>query len=477
MKRTHCCLLTTLCLLIIACSPLFGALQVCSAQTGTATTITAATYVVNTDSKHYWVNNNLWFSTNATYTIQSAFDNLPAQGGKILLKAGVYPVNGIYITNKQTLDDAPYQQIIFEGEGREVATLKLNDNATGVSSKLTSFSSYVQKAVVWCEPYNISTGIRVTISNIGIDGNRQNQTGEIAGIALYNDWDCSVENNYLYNCGGHGIMLLGSRWVRTSYVTGNYVYYTDMAGQKPANPKTPTECYLSGILSWKSDVVIRENTVGWTGFQSETNYLGVGISAGFATIEDNWVWGSYVGVLIANGQFFSLKNNFIENNVNGIYLWNSHSGTIQSNEIRLTCNPDTGIKICGNSSYNSIKVNKIWSRDNFVAQYGIMETDSADFNKICDNDIMAKSQTFVSDGATNSVGIILTPISTTGTHSVVSGNIIDQENGTDTNNSVMTQAEKTLPSNIVPWSLMALALAGGVLPFLFRKRDPPNFKL
>lgn len=477
MKRKQCCLIAFLCLVVIACSSPIGAIQDCSAQSKTTTTTPVATYVVNTDATHFWVNNNLWLSTNATYTIQNAFDNLPAQGGKILLKAGVYPVNGIFITNKKTMDDSPYQQIIFEGEGKEVATLKLNDNATGVFSRLTSFPSYVNKSVIWCEPFNSSTGIRVTISNIGIDGNRQNQNSEIAGIALYNDWDCSVENNYLYNCGGHGIMILGSQWVRTTYVTENYVYYTDLAGQKPANPTGPVECYLSGILSWKSDVVIRENTVGWTGWRSESSYLGVGISASFATIEENWIWGNYIGILISNGQFFSLKNNFVENNVNGIYLWNSHSGTIQSNEIRLNCNPDTGILICGNSSYNSIKINKIWARDNLVAQFGIREIDLADYNKICDNDITAKSKTFVSDGTTNSVGTILTPISSMGTHSIVSGNNIDQENSIETDMSQTTQAPKMLTGDIVPWSLMVLAFAGGVLPFLFRKKDPSNFKL
>jgi parallel beta-helix repeat protein len=408
----------------------------------------------------------MWYSTNATYTIQKAFDNLPTQGGKVLLKAGVYPVNGIYITNKKTLDDSPYQQIIFEGEGKEVATLKLNDNSQGVSSKLTIFPSYVGKSVIWCEPFNLSSGIRVTISNIGIDGNRKNQNSEVAGIALYNDWDCSVENNYLYNCGGHGIMILGSRWARTTYVSDNYVYYTDMAGQKPANPPNPVECYLSGILSWKSDVVLRDNTIGWTGFRNESSYLGVGISANFAIIQGNWLWGNYVGIIIANGQFFNIEDNFIENNVNGIYLWNSHGGSIQSNEIRLSCNPDTGIKISGNSSDNSIKINKIWSRDNSVAQYGIREMDTADYNKICDNDITIKSQAFVSDGTVNSVGTILNPIAITGSHSVLSGNNVDQEAGAET---LATRANVS-ESNFVPWSLLFLAFAGGVLPLLFRKK-------
>ncbi len=154
------------------------------------------------------------------------------------------------------LDDAPYQQIIFEGEGRQVATLQLKDNATGVSSKLESFPDYANKAVVWCEPYALTAAIRVTATNIGIDGNRRNQQSEIAGIAIYNDWDSVIENNHLFECGGHGIMHLGSRWLRSAYITGNYVYFTDMAGQNPANPTSPTECYLSGILSWRCDVVM-----------------------------------------------------------------------------------------------------------------------------------------------------------------------------------------------------------------------------
>ena len=470
---------------MISWLPLVDALHFTSAQSSLVQgTLTTSTYIINTNSTHFWVNENLWLSTNATYTIQSAFDNLPTQGGRVFLKAGIYPVNGIYITNKASLDDSPYQQIIFEGEGRQVATLKLNDNATGVSSKLESFPDYANKAVVWCESYKITAGIRVTITNIGIDGNRRNQQNEIAGIAIYNDWDSVIENNHLFECGGHGIMHLGSRWLRSAYITGNYVYFTDMAGQNPANPTSPIECYLSGILSWRCDVVIRENIVGWTGYRGEdAAFLGIGISASFALVEDNWVWGNYIGVLISNGQFFSVTNNFIENNINGIYLWNAHCGTIQSNNIRISCNPDTAIKIGGNSSYNSIKINKIWVRDNFTAQYGIREMDSADYNTICDNDIIANSKTFVSDGNTNNVGDILTPISTQGAHSIVTNNNIDEEvsNSSETptptasptptptdSNSPSPTATPVIPE-YMPWTLLALLLAGTMLPLASRK--------
>ncbi len=430
---------------------LFGGLQVCSAQSNPKTEASAtSTFVVSTNSTHFWVNNNLWLSKNATYTIQSAFDNLPAQGGKVFLKAGVYPVNGIYITNKGGLNDSPYQQIIFEGEGRQVATLKLNDNAKGASSKLESFPDYANKAVIWCEPCTVESGLRFTITNIGIDGNRKNQQTEIAGIAIYNDWDSIIEDNYLFECGGHGIIHLGSRWLRTAYITGNYVYFTDMSGQNPANPSSPVENYLSGILSWRTDVAIRENTVGWTGYRGESSFLGIGISASFALVDNNWVWGNYLGVLISNGQFFSLTGNFIENNVNGIHLWNAHCGTIQSNDIRISCNPDTGIKIGGNSSYNSIKLNKIWVRDNLTAQYGIRETDTADYNIINDNTIIGKSKTFFSESNTNSVGYILTAIATTGAHSTVSGNNVDQEETSSSSKSQNLTITPEPTTTIIP---------------------------
>jgi hypothetical protein len=504
MNKNRCSLfiLTTSTLLLLSLSFL---LQPVSAQTTAPTSTPIATYIVNNNSTHFWVNNNLWLSKNATYTLQSAFNNLPTQGGKIFLKAGVYPVNGIYITNKKPLDDSPYQQIILEGEGKQVATLKLNDNAKGASSKIETFPSYADKAVIWCEPYNTETGIRVTISNIGIDGNRKNQQTEIAGIAVYNDWDSSIEDNYLYNSGGHGIISLGSKFLRAAFITGNFVYFTDMHGENPATPKKPLECYLSGIYSCRTDVVIRENIVGWTGYRNESCFLGVGISASFATVENNWVWGNYIGVLIANGQFFSLSNNFIENNVNGVYLWNAHCGTIQNNNIRVSCNPDTGIKIGGNSSYNSIKINKIWVRDNLTAKYGIQESETADYNNIRDNDILAGAKIFVSDKTVNGVGNILTPISTVGDHTVVSGN--NDEIETDqsaasllqpktpdpqiadilatipeltsvptTTNQPVSPIEKTKSlesTDIIPWTFLALlfiAIAGGVLPLLFRKK-------
>lgn len=164
-KKT--CLTAIFTCLIISWLPLVDTLHFASAQSGLAQgTTTTSTYVINTNSTHFWVNEDLWLSTNATYTIQSAFDNLPTQGGRVFLKAGIYPVNGIYITNKAAVDDSPTQQIIFEGEGRQVATLKLNDNASGASSKLKSFPTYANKAVVWCESYVITAGIRLTITKL-----------------------------------------------------------------------------------------------------------------------------------------------------------------------------------------------------------------------------------------------------------------------------------------------------------------------
>jgi hypothetical protein len=229
----------------------------------------------------------------------------------------------------------------------------------------------------------------------------------------------------LIHCGGHGIMHLGSRWLRSSYITGNYIYFTDMHGLNPAIPVAPVEAYLSGILSWRHDIFIRENAIGWTGYRGESTFLGVGISASFAMVENNWIWGNYIGVLISNGQFFGISNNFIENNINGIYLWNAHCGTIQNNMVRISFNPDTGIKIGGNSSYDSIKLNKIWVRGNYIAQYGIREMDSVDYNTICNNDIIVNSKTFVSDAVSNDVGDILTAISTRGMHTVTSDNNVD----------------------------------------------------
>lgn len=490
MARKHHCLLLLISLTIITLPPFSNNSQAANQNTETIT----ATYIINNNTTHFWVNNNQWLSKNATYTIQNAFDNLPEQGGKIYLKAGVYPVNGIYITNKKAIDDSPYQQIIFEGEGKQLSTLQLNDNSRGVSSKIEAFPDYVNKAVVWCEPYNIETGIRVTISNIGIDGNRKNQHSEIAGIAIYNDWDSSIENNYVYNCGGHGILSLGSRFLRTAYITGNYVYFTDMAGQEPTTPTRPIECHLSGIYSCRTDVVIRGNNVGWTGYRNESCFLGTGISASFATVENNWVWGNYVGVLIANGQFFSLSNNFIENNVNGVHLWNAHCGTIQNNNIRLYCNPGAGIKIAGNSSFNSIKINKIWVRDSQIAEYGIQESDTADYNNIFSNDIIAGTTKFVSDVTINNVGTILTPISAVGKHTTVTGNSI-QPFDAQTIQSTYTSFEPstqlsiptepkatpitastgtdTLKAEMMPWPallLITLAAAGGLLTFLRKKK-------
>jgi len=398
---------------------------------------TCATFTINNNSTHFWAlaqnGSQLWLSVNATYVLQNAFDNLPEIGGKVYLKSGIYPIDGIYITNKVSASDYPNQHIIFEGEGKYVSTLFLKDNANGVTSKLVDLPSYKKWAMVFVESYSNDTTIRITIKNIGFHGNRINQTKNISGLIIRNDEECFVEDNYFYMCGGHGIVHLNTIVFREAYFGRNTIYQTDFYGANPSDPdpNIPLEEQLSSMWIFRHDVVIYDNFIGWCGYRNETSFKGIGIAVSLATpsVQRNWVWGCKYGFLLTNAKFYLLINNFCDGNKEvAIYLWNSHCGIVQNNEARVGFRDSYAIiLIGGNSSYNSIKINRLWvwcpQYEIQSTQYGILEQDSSDYNIIADNDIMVNATTLYSNEYIDKVGEILKePIKTVGVHTKVYNN-------------------------------------------------------
>jgi len=396
-----------------------------------------ATYTVKTDNVYFWVvaSNSSVFSnsTNATITLQWAFDNLPNIGGKVLLTSGLYPIRGIYITEKSSISDYPNQEIIFEGEGRYVSTLKLEDNSTGiVSAYYPPFP-----AIVYVESSTDYEGVRFTMRQIGMDGNRLNQEHNVAGLVLHNDWETVIEDNYFFMCAGHGIANLGGRHLRGTYINRNTVYFTDMYGNPPVAIPTDNalEYYLAGIAIWKQDTAIYDNVVGWSGDTGTLNFRGVGI-CGFigSRIQRNWCWGHKYGIMVRNGMFYTVSNNWLDTSKDvGIYLYDSHCGSIAGNDVRVGFHDEVGgkseacIKLGGNSSFNTVTNNKVWvnwleTHPAYSSLYGIYETDTGDFNTIVDNDILQDIQLFRSGSFVEAVGHIDTPISTVGSHTVVADN-------------------------------------------------------
>lgn len=396
-----------------------------------------ATYTVKTDNVYFWVvaSNSSVFSncTNATDTIQWAFDNLPEIGGKVLLTSGLYPIRGIYITEKASISDYPNQEIIFEGEGRYTSTLKLEDASTGIVSAY----GLPFPAIVYVESSTDLDGVRFTMRQIGIDGNRLNQDHNVAGLCLHNDWETVIEDNYFFMCAGHGIASLGGRHLRGTYINRNTVYFTDMFGNPPAPIPTENalEYYLAGIAIWKQDTTLYDNIVGWSGETGVLDFRGVGI-CGFvgSEIKRNWVWGHKIGIMVRNGMFYMVSDNWCDTNKDvGIYLYDSHCGLITGNSVRVGFHDEIGgkseacIELAGNSTFNTVKDNKLWvnwleGHPAYSSQYGIYETDTADHNTIVDNDILQDIQVFQSGVFSESVGHIDTPISTVGNHTVVLDN-------------------------------------------------------
>ena len=208
-----------------------------------------------------------------------------------------------------------------------------------------------------------------------------------------------------------------------------------MYGATPAVPSEPVENTLSGIYCYDVDSNVFDNTIGWSGWTgsiSDMNFTGVGITV-FVTdnVQENWMWGDRYGILAVDAQQLMITNNFVDGNKQaGIFLWDAHLALVSNNEIRptfnLNGNAEAGIIIAGNSSYNTLSNNMIWSWNDathtFNTTFGIEERDQADYNIIRGNDVIQNQTTFVSGGVVNSAGNVLVPYFTTGAHTILLDN-------------------------------------------------------
>ena len=393
-----------------------------------------ATFLINTNSTYFWATAEngtvCWAGTNATYTIQSAFDDV-ASGGIVQLGIGQFPVLGIYITNT-----ASQGSIRLTGAGEYQSTLELEADAPGQTSQNGGTYPEGFYAVVFVEGVNDNTPINIEIDNIGINGNCANQTKNIAGIVVRGGMPFEIHDNYIVNCGGHGIACIPPEWFVVKEIYHNTIYYTNMYGATPAVPPEPVENTLSGIYCYDVDSNVFDNTVGWSGWTgsiSGMNFTGVGITV-FVTdnVQENWMWGDRYGILAVDAQQLMITNNFVDGNKQaGIFLWDTHLALVSNNEIRptfnLVGNAEAGIIIAGNSSYNTISNNMIWSWCDathiFNTTFGIEEKDQADYNIIQDNDVIQNQTTLVSGEVVNSVGNILIPYYTIGKHTILIDNI------------------------------------------------------
>ena len=206
-------------------------------------------------------------------SIQDAIYSLPPNGGTVLIPAGTYIISTpIIVPSKVTL----------VGEGFSTI-LKLASEAN-------------TDVIVNMHPYDW-VDEDITIANLQIDGNKEEQTGPASGIYFSTVYNARLESLWIHN-------------FPKSYPTGKII--------SPA-------VYLE--LCWEA--VIQHNTV-----------------------ENN----SYAGIFLAFSHNSVVSRNYLYGNHRGIYLRNSNYVKVTKN---VVINCDEGIRVYYDASYNRIIGNYI----------------------------------------------------------------------------------------------------------------------
>ena len=191
-------------------------------------TVASATFVVAaSDSLHRERADYVCDGVDDQVEIQAAIDALPSGGGEIVLLEGTF--EGRFAIDKAN--------VILEGQGMNSTILKLPDHVDVQAQTLTIAADYV------------------TVRNLQVDGNRDNQTipgGETwaysDGIAGYGDF-ITIEHCYVHDSMTHGIIFWSnatsshSNAVRATrdYVTNNSVLFNRV--ENVGNP-----AYSSGSI-------------------------------------------------------------------------------------------------------------------------------------------------------------------------------------------------------------------------------------
>lgn len=206
-------------------------------------------------------------------SIQDAINSLPAAGGTVLIPAGLYLISSpIRIPSNVVLTGEGFDTILKLADGANINVLENMNPSEWIDSD-------------------------ITIKNMQIDGNRENQTGPANGIFLY-----TAPNSYIHHVWIHNFPII--------YPTGIQV--------------------SAGIhLLWSPNTKIRRTI-----------------------IENN----SYSGLFVSFSNYASISHNYFYGNHRGIYLRSSNNTRATKNTV-INC--DEGIRMYYGASYNRIIGNHI----------------------------------------------------------------------------------------------------------------------
>ena len=311
-------------------------------------------------------------STNDTTAIQGAMNSLTSGGM-------VWFPQGTCIVGKLTI---PYDNIWLVGVGWG-AVIKLrastNDDLIYATGK---------------------HGLKV--SNLTLDGNKENQTTLKSCVRFVSSYACSVEDCYIHDAEYAAIQFVSSSgmWAGENYLEDNEVVGVMLSA---TSKSMVTENYIStdvggysgyhGVLLYNGSThnVVDANTV----YSSATGTYGIsGITAyldsHYNTISDNVTYLCGNGIEITQSDYCTVSGNFCDNaqgrtgDEAGIELNDALHNVVDGNMCRD--NKMSGIYVLGASDYNTISGNHCYGN------YGSgINVQSSDYNVVSDNHCLTNS--------------------------------------------------------------------------------------
>lgn len=236
--------------------------------------------------------------TDDSSEIQEAIDNLPAGGGKVLIKKGTYQINAQVSILKSNVN--------IEGEG--AATLLQMKNSVNLDALISIGNG------------GTTTYQNCRVANLQGDSNKANQTNGAGSIVMvygassYKNSRHIIENIWAHDSRTDAIRLLGAE-----------------------------DCVVRGCVVWNA---------GGTAF-------GIFTSSQYNTIHGNVAFSNAYGVYDNNGNYNTVSGNVFRNNGYGVYLTGAWRYTISGNVFFTQTNYDfygIGCQRCsfvGNQCYGS----------------------------------------------------------------------------------------------------------------------------
>ena len=216
--------------------------------------------------------------------IQAAVDSLPAGGGCVYIKEGVYNLDATIIL--------PIDNISIKGCGRSTQI-----NGSGIP-----FIPLFTAPVINCVNHN-----GITIEDVLIIGNPAHPFNH--GILFTSTTNSAIRNCWIEDCGEDGIRMSGT----DSIITGNYVSNSGQHGIHVAAPEN----------------IIIINNVSFNNGDRGINITGIG---NYVIVSNNAVYGNRKGIDLFSLNSVIVSNNLVySNNELGIRIRTADYITVSNN--------------------------------------------------------------------------------------------------------------------------------------------------